>query len=292
MLISVITPSYNQGEFIGRTLASVAGQSFAAFEHLVFDGGSKDKTVDVLRASKPPLQWVSRADGGQADAVNQGLKAASGEIIAWINSDDIYYPGAFERVVAAFAADPELDVLYGQADHIDREDIPFEAYPTTDWDPELLRQTCFICQPALFFRRRVIEKVGLLDANLNYCMDYNYWLRLADAGCRFSYLKEKLAGSRLYEDNKTLSNRPAVHWEIADMFKTNYGNVPLRWIFAYAHHKTAAHIDRGQQPFRFKLFLYMRTLRSQWRWNRCLGISALSELRRPRHLQASATASS
>ncbi len=212
--------------------------------------------------------------------VNQGLQAASGDVIAWINSDDLYYPGAFARVAEAFAADSALDVLYGAADHIDVDDQPFEAYPTTFWDPELLRHTCFICQPALFFRRRVVERVGLLDPGLRYCMDYNYWLRLADAGCRFAYLPEKLAGSRLYADNKTLSDRPAVHREIAEMFLALDGRVPLRWVFAYAHHSTAARIDRSAHPLRFKAVLYLETMRSQWRWNHRMGISALRELRR------------
>jgi glycosyltransferase involved in cell wall biosynthesis len=278
--ISVVTPSYNQGAFLGRTLASVASQSHPPHEHLVFDGGSTDNSVEVLKAAGNGVRWVSRPDGGQADAVNQGLQTASGEVIAWINSDDVYYPGTFAKVAAAFAADPDLDVVYGAADHIDLFDRAFEAYPTTFWDPELLRHTCFICQPALFFRRRVVERVGLLDAGLRYCMDYNYWLRLADAGCHFAYLNDKLAGSRLYADNKTLSDRPSVHKEIAEMFKAYEGHVPLRWVFAYAHHSTAASIDRTYHPLRFKLTLYMETIRSQWRWNHRAGLSALRELRR------------
>jgi glycosyltransferase involved in cell wall biosynthesis len=278
--ISVVTPSYNQGVFLGRTLASVASQSYPPHEHLVFDGGSSDETLQVLKAAGPGVRWVSQPDNGQADAVNQGLQAASGDIIGWLNSDDIYYPNAFKTVAETFAADPSLDVLYGAADHIDLDDIPFESYPTTFWDPDLLQHTCFICQPALFFRRRVIERVGLLDANLRYCMDYNYWLRLADANCRFAYIPEKLAGSRLYADNKTLSDRPAVHREIAEMFRSYQGEVPLRWVFAYAHHSTADRLDRSKEPIRFKLHLYLETMRSQWRWNHRIGISALRELRR------------
>ena len=277
--ISVITPSYNQGVFIGRTLASVASQSHSPHEHLVFDGGSSDETLQVLKAAGANVRWVSQPDNGQADAVNQGLQAASGDIIGWLNSDDIYYPDTFKKVAAAFAKDPSLDVVYGEADHIDLDDVPFESYPTTFWGPELLRHTCFICQPALFFRRRIIERVGLLDASLRYCMDYNYWLKLADAGCRFAYIPDKLAGSRLYAENKTLSDRPAVHREIAEMFRSYQGNVPLRWVFAYAHHSTAAQFDRSKEPMRFKLHLYLETMRSQWRWNRRVGISALRELR-------------
>jgi glycosyltransferase involved in cell wall biosynthesis len=291
--ISVITPSFNQGGFIGRTLASVAGQSYPALEHLIFDGGSTDATLEVLEAAGPSIRWVSRPDGGQADAVNQGLQIARGDVIAWINSDDIYYPRAFEQVAAAFSADPELDVLYGMADHIDVDDQPFEEYPTIPWNTEKLRQTCFICQPALFFRRRVIEKVGLLNADLHYCMDYNYWLRLADAGCRFAYHPAKLAGSRLYADNKTLSDRVAVHQEIGEMFKAHDGRVPLKWIYAYAHHHTHAWIDRSLHPRRFKLALYLQTMRSLMHWNRTLDLQVLQELRnRPSKPTADQEASS
>jgi len=285
--ISVITPSFNQGGFIERTLASVANQSYPAHEHLIFDGGSSDSTIEVLKAAGSSIRWVSRPDGGQADAVNQGLQCAEGDVIAWLNSDDIYYPGAFEQVAAAFSADPELDVLYAMADHIDVDDQPFEEYPTIPWDPEKLRQTCFICQPALFFHRRVIDKVGLLDAGLHYCMDYDYWLRLADAGCRFTYLPVKLAGSRLYADNKTLSNRVAVHREIGEMFKARDGRVPLKWIYAYAHHHTHAWIDRSQHPRRFKVALYLQTMRRLIHWNRKLDFEALQELRnRPQKPQS------
>lgn len=278
--ISVITPSYNQGEFLGRTLASVASQSHPAHEHLVFDGGSSDSTLDVLRLAGAGVHWVSRPDRGQADAVNQGLLAASGEVIGWINSDDIYYADTLARVAGAFERHPELDVLYGKADHIDIHDQAFESYPTTFWDPQLLRHTCFICQPALFFRRRVIERVGLLDSDLQYCMDYNYWLRLADAGCRFSFLPYKLAGSRLYATNKTLQDRVAVHREIAEMFKRYYGSVPLRWVYAYAHYSTAARINRDRNPLRYKFGIYLQTLRHQWHWNQRLGLTALLQLRR------------
>ena len=148
--ISVITPSFNQGAFIARTLASVANQSHPPLEHLIFDGGSSDNTLAVLRQAGGSVRWVSRPDGGQADAVNQGLKAARGDVIAWINSDDIYYPQAFAQVAARFAADPSIDVVYGDADHIDLQDQPFEPYPTAVWDPWLLPHVCFICQPACF----------------------------------------------------------------------------------------------------------------------------------------------
>ncbi|MBM5801059.1 MAG: glycosyltransferase [Cyanobacteria bacterium K_DeepCast_35m_m2_023] len=280
MNISVITPSYNQAEFIAETIRSVWAQDVQPLEHLIFDGGSNDGTVDILQTQPPSVRWWSEPDGGQAHAVNKGLQQARGEIIAWINSDDIYYPGAFAAVLRAFAQHPDADVVYGSADHIDKASVAFEPYPTAAWDPELLRRTCFLCQPAVFFQRRALERVGTLNEQLRYCMDYEFWLRLSDAGCRFVQVDDKLAGSRLYDENKTLSDRAAVHREIADMFKAKDGHVPLKWIFAYCHHKLSGELSHANHPRLFRYRLYLETLKAQWHWNRRTGVTALRELRR------------
>ena len=233
--VSIVTPSFNQGEFIERTLLSVAKQQGAAIEHVVIDGGSSDNTVEILRKFRPAVQWVSEKDNGQTNAVNKGIQATDGDIIGWLNSDDIYYPNAIAKVTSFFEANPDVDVVYGQADHIDVHDWPFESYPTEPFDFARLHDTSFICQPALFFRRRVVEQHGLLDESLHYCMDYEYWLRLGKAGVRFAYLEEKLAGSRLYAENKTLGAKVKVHREINNMFKHRFGRVPKRWLKNYAH---------------------------------------------------------
>lgn len=273
MKISIVTPSYNQGQFIERTLQSVASQAAAGseIEHVVFDGGSTDNTVEILKGFKPTVRWVSKKDKGQTDAVNQGIRATDGEIIGWLNSDDIYYPGAIAHVADYFSAHPEVDVVYGMADHIDLDDHAFESYPSETWDFERLKDICFICQPALFFRRRVVEAHGLLDESLNYCMDYEYWLRLGKAGVRFAYLEEKLAGSRLYADNKTLGARVKVHKEINDMFKKLLGKVPDRWLFNYAHAVVGDHLGVPIQPSKkVTLELGLRSVLAALRWNRAL----------------------
>lgn len=272
MKVSVITPSYNQGIFIERTLQSVADQSVPGIEveHVVFDGGSSDETVEVLKRFDPPVRWQSKKDKGQTDAVNQGLRATDGEIIGWLNSDDIYYPGAIEQVVRYFEAHPDIDVVYGMADHIDLEGHAFEAYPSEPWDFEHLKERCFICQPALFFRRCVVEQHGPLDESLNYCMDYEYWLRLGKAGVRFGYLEAKLAGSRLYADNKTLGARVKVHREINDMFRKLFGAVPDRWLLNYAHAVVEPAVDRTQRPRWFIVRLVVATAMAAWRWNKGL----------------------
>ncbi|WP_027796617.1 glycosyltransferase family 2 protein [Paraburkholderia acidipaludis] len=266
MKISIVTPSYNQGQFIERTLQSVAFQDGAEIEHVVFDGGSSDNTVDVLKAFAPAVRWVSKKDKGQTDAVNQGIRATDGEIIGWLNSDDVYYPGAIARVVAFFQENPEIDVVYGLADHIDIDDNAFEDYPTEPWNLERLKETCFICQPALFFRRRVVDQYGLLDESLHYCMDYEYWLRLGKAGVRFALLDKKLAGSRLYADNKTLGARVKVHAEINDMFRKLFGMVPDRWLFNYAHAVVEQRYTRSNSNA-FALRVGMTSVSASLKWN-------------------------
>ncbi len=277
--LSVVTPSYNQGRFIERTILSVLEQGFPV-EYVVFDGGSKDETVEILKKYEDRLHWVSEKDRGQGHAVNKGIKATCGEVIGWINSDDIYYPGAFPAVMAYFEQHPEIDLVYGNANHIGLNDEILEPYPTEDWDPEHLKEVCFICQPATFFRRQVVERFGLLDESLQYTMDYELWLRLAKAGIQACRLPVLAAGSRMYPQNKTLKARVKVHAEMNDMFIKLMGVVPERWIFNYAH----AVLDARRLPrtarFRFATAVSLLSIWSAWRWNRRVSRSMLVTCRR------------
>ena len=278
MKVSIVTPSYNQGQFIERTLQSVASQSGAEIEHVVFDGGSTDETVEILKAFKPTVRWISKKDKGQTDALNQGIQDTDGEIIGWLNSDDIYYPGAIARVVAYFNEHPEVDVVYGLADYIDVDDRPFDTYPTEPWDFERLKETCFICQPALFFRRSVVDKFGLFDESLNYCMDYEYWLRLGKSGERFAFLEEKLAASRLYAENKTMSAKVKVCTEINNMFIRHFGEVPDKWLVMYAF-AVVTQGDPGKNHItgiRIRAAAY--SILSALRWNKRITLSMLRNL--------------
>ena len=232
--ISVVTPSFNQGIFIERTIQSILSQNIPDLEYMVVDGGSTDETLDILRCYEKHLRWISEKDNGQGDAVNKGIRATSGKIIGWLNSDDIYYPGALSTVLSYFERHPEVSVLFGNADHIDINDNVIEPYYTEDWNYERLKEICFLCQPSVFFRRRLTESAGLLDDCLQYCMDYEYWLRLGRF-TPFIRLNCTLAGSRMYDENKTLGSRVAVHHEINDMFYDNFGLVPKKWIYGYAH---------------------------------------------------------
>lgn len=278
MKISIVTPSFNQGQFIERTLQSVASQTGVEIEHVVFDGGSTDNTLEILNRFSLMVRWISEKDKGQTDAVNKGIRETDGEIIGWLNSDDIYYPGAIARVVTFFETNPEIDVVYGMADHIDLEDHAFEPYPTEPWNFERLQETCFICQPALFFRRRVVEQHGLLDESLHYCMDYEYWLRIGKAGVRIGYLEEKLAGSRLYSDNKTLGSRVRVHREINDMFKKLFGRVPDRWLLNYAHAVVEVNMSRETAPKLFVVKIGLISLISALKWNKSVSTAMCKTL--------------
>lgn len=265
---SVITPSFNQGVYIERTIQSVLEQQIANLEYIVVDGASTDATLEVLRKYEGKIKWISEKDKGQTDAVNKGISSTTGEIIGWLNSDDIYYPNALKTVLEFFESNPEIDIIYGDANHINKNDEVIEPYYTEVWNIERLKEVCYLCQPAVFFRRSVIERFGKLETNLKYCMDYEYWFRLALNGANFEKINSVLAGSRLYDETKTLGARIGVHSEINDMLKKKLNTVPNRWLCNYAHvvvdDKTA--FKRGTKSYFLALVLV--TTFSALRWNR------------------------
>jgi glycosyltransferase involved in cell wall biosynthesis len=234
MSLTVITPSFNQAQFISRTIESVLSQGVPGLQHLVFDGNSSDGTSDILRFYNGKLTAVIEHDAGQADAVNKGLVRAAGSVIGWLNSDDVYYPEACARALEVFESHPDVDVVYGEADHIDQEDRVIEPYYTEPFNYERLKDVCFLCQPAVFFRRAVVDRYGLLETRLRYCMDYEYWLRILVERPPY-FLRAKLAGSRLHPETKTLGSKEAVHREILEMLARKFGVPPSRWIHNLAH---------------------------------------------------------
>lgn len=238
MKISVVVPSFNQAGFLEETLQSLWRQNYPDLEVLVRDGGSRDGSVDVLRRhERSGFEWKSEPDGGQGDAINRGLLSASGDILAYLNSDDIYYPGALAAVASFFHSHPEAQVLYGDANHLWEESGKVEPYYTEDWNYDRLIDVCYLCQPAVFWRRGIVERFGVLDDSLFGAMDYDYWLRIGKS-VPFQRLEGVvLAGSRMHADNKTLSHRSRLHEEIFRVSLRHSPRPPYRWLKVLAHIK-------------------------------------------------------
>jgi len=206
-LITIITPSLNQGGYIQTTINSVLGQDYPALEYQVRDGGSTDQTLTILKSYGERLCWYSEPDTGQSNAINKGWQNSQGDILAWLNSDDCLYPGALERVGAYFRDHSEVDVLYGDCDIIHQSGKVLQPYPTKifDFSDLVLTSVNYIPQPATFIRKQVLEDIGYLDESLDYVMDFDYWLR-AGKTHRFAYIHERLAGLRSHYQAKSIAN--------------------------------------------------------------------------------------
>jgi glycosyltransferase involved in cell wall biosynthesis len=208
--ISVVTPSFNQAQFIDRTIQSVLSQAGNFdLEYLVIDGGSTDGTLDVLRRYGGRLDWVSERDQGQSDAINKGLRRVTGDVVGWLNSDDVLRPGALARVAAAFEEHPAAGWVHGRCDIIDPEDrvirrwlSAYKRWCSLRYSYGRLLTENFVCQMTVFWRRSLLEAVGLLDTGLHLAMDYDYWLRLAKLGPPV-YIPQPQAYFRWYPVSKS-----------------------------------------------------------------------------------------
>jgi glycosyltransferase involved in cell wall biosynthesis len=178
-LVSIITPSYNQADYLEKTIRSVLEQDYPNIEYLVVDGGSKDNSVDIIRKYEQRINWwVSEPDTGQADALNKGLARANGEIVAWLNSDDVYRPGAVRQAVEALQQNPEVGFVYSKLHSIDRSGEVFNTITYEQFDLLDLLSFRIIGQPTVFMRRSVLQQAGPLDASYNYLLDHHLWLRM------------------------------------------------------------------------------------------------------------------
>lgn len=202
-VVSVVTPSFNQGAFIRRTIDSVLTQDYPHIEFRVIDGGSTDDTVDVLKSYGERVKWVSEKDRGQTHAINKGMALATGAIRTYLNSDDVLHPGAVARVVHHFTENPGCDLVYGRDALIDADDQYLAMYPTRPYSFEALVEQCCISQPAAFWRDRLAGRVGPFDEGLKLVMDYDYWLRAARAGGVLEHVPDVLAHTRLHKQTKT-----------------------------------------------------------------------------------------
>jgi glycosyltransferase involved in cell wall biosynthesis len=258
-LVSVVTPSYSQGEFIEETILSVVGQDYANIEYIVMDGGSKDQTVEILKKYDDRIQWVSEADKGQADAVNKGFRLAKGNIIGWLNSDDTYLPGAIKKVMDYFDKNPDTVMVYGNAYYTDKDGIITDRYPSEPFNVSRLAENCYICQPSVFIRADALKEIGELDVNLRTCMDFDLWIRFSKlfAG-RIAFIEDYLATSRMYLENKTLSLREKVYDEITQTVKRHFGYVAPSWMYGYIDDVIAAIFLKRLKSYQlpFKTFYY------------------------------------
>jgi hypothetical protein len=203
--ISIVTPSYAQGHFLERTLYSVVAQNYPALEYVVQDGGSTDETVEILRRYERSLSgWVSEPDHGQGDAINRGFAKTSGEIMAYLNSDDLLLPGSLAYVAKYFATHPEVDLVYGHRAMIDEHDRQIGSWVMPPHDDEELALLDFVPQETMFWRRRAWEAAGgQIDPDLSFAVDWDLLLRLREHGARMVRLPRFLGAFRVHEEQKT-----------------------------------------------------------------------------------------
>jgi hypothetical protein len=227
-LVTIVTPSLNQGQFIEATIRSVLDQDYPAIEYIVMDGGSTDGTVEVLRRYEDRLEWTSAPDGGQAEAINRGWRRGRGDILAWLNADDIYLSGAVGAAVASLRASSHAAGVYGNCDYIDEHGQLIGAHPTTPFDYTAMLRTARtpIPQPATFLRRVAVEAVGYLDENLTMLLDFDLWLRMG-AIAPFVYLPRPLAGFREHSASKTVAHQARAAPETLAIYGRLFGQPDL-----------------------------------------------------------------
>jgi len=178
--ISIVTPSYNQADYLEHTIQSVLGQNIPDLEYIIVDGGSTDSSIEIIQRYAEQLAWwVSESDEGQAHAINKGLAQATGKYVAWLNSDDMYAPGALTRALQTLEANPNAGMTHGNAVSIDADGRPLNDMTFADRGLEGLVAFHIICQPAVVMRREILLKAGFLDKNYHFLLDHHLWLRMA-----------------------------------------------------------------------------------------------------------------
>lgn len=230
-LISIVIPSFNQGQFIEQTLTSVLGQNYPNIELIVIDGGSSDNTLQVLEKYRESIRHViSEPDNGQADAINKGFRLAQGDILAWLNSDDMYLPCTLSKIAEAIKSPKEPELIYGGALYFfDKTTYTFGELPP-DFDPARLTYFDYIVQPSAFWTRSVWETAGELNESYHYLLDWDWFIRASNV-CRFTRLDgEYLSIYRLHGMHKSGTGKDARQKEILHVVE-KYAS--QEWITAY-----------------------------------------------------------
>lgn len=256
-LVTIITPSYNQAAFLEETIQSVLSQEYPNFEYWVIDGGSTDGSVEIIQKYAGRLAgWVSEKDKGQADAINKGFARAKGEIVAWLNSDDLYRTGAIRSAVTAFEENPEVGLVYSDVDSIDGEGEVFNRMRYSQWGLRDLMVFNILGQPGVFLRRSVLESAGHLDLSYRYLLDHHLWLRMAlEASIKYSP-GEVWAAARIHAGAKNVAEAEGfgkeayrlVEWMKGDERFTPYLKGYLNRVWAGAHRLNAFYLLNGRKP--------------------------------------------
>lgn len=265
LAFSIVIPNFNQSHFLPFALESLRYQS-APFRLAVMDGGSTDSFNEVIQEYSDIITYLrSVPDEGQAAAIRDGKDRVSGDIVAWLNADDYYFPGILDRVAACFEKDPELDIVYGDAIHVTPEGF-FLSYfpPIQEFNAKDLTRTCYICQPACFVRRSAYERVGGIDPRLQYTMDWDLWCRLSLAGAKFKYIHEVSAAVRYYSETKTLSGGKRRYKEIYRI-EQKYGKrvLPLSCLGSYYYGLTFKRKKTIAEQISFHLLSLLRRFKKR-----------------------------
>ena len=208
MKVTIVTPSFNQAHYLEQTIRSVLEQGYPRLEYFVMDGASTDGSLEIIRQYASQLTgWVSEEDRGQADAINKGLQRADGEIVAWLNSDDYYLPGALACAVETFRQHPEAGLVYGNVLSVDAQSQPFNLQTFQPFGLADLMAFRIISQPGVFMRRAVLEQAGLLDVSYHMLLDHHLWLRMARLA-PMVYVPKTLAAARYHTEAKNLARTP------------------------------------------------------------------------------------
>ena len=207
-LFSVVVPTLNQGRYIRQTLASIVGQCWPRAEIIVVDGGSNDDTADIVRSFGSAItHFVSEPDKGQADAINKGFRLASGNLLAWLNSDDYYLPAIFHRIAPCLGDGTEPRAAYGGTVAYFEESGKFSSWQAPAFDAEALKSRALIYQPSAFWTRELWNRAGELDIAQHFTLDWDWFLR-ASRHCAFTQIPEPLSVYRFHADHKTGSGNP------------------------------------------------------------------------------------
>jgi glycosyltransferase involved in cell wall biosynthesis len=238
-LVTIVMPSMNQAGFIAAAVHSVLSQDYKHLELIVADGCSTDGTQAWLaqqQALDARLRWVSEPDNGPAHALNKALRMSRGTLIGWLNSDDLYTPGAVSRAVQALLSNPVWMMVYGHGEHVDAAARLLGPYPTVAPPPSMVQfgQGCFICQPTVFFKRTMYVLLGPLDESLKTAFDFDYWLRaFSSFAGRVGFVDAVQAQSRLHVDCITLRMRRTVILEGMELLARYLGHAPKEWMLTY-----------------------------------------------------------